>query len=506
MHSQRKAGALLGYANVAVKNIVNLLYTPMLLSFVGQADYGVFQTANNFIVSLQLLSFGFSGAYIRFYMIRRAEGEEAVRQLNGMYLILYSVISLMAVALGFTFAANCDRFLSGGFDAGQVSLASTIMLILAFNTGMTFLSAVFDAYIVAHERFVFQQSRQMFVSVATPLFAFIALLAGCGVVGVAVAQFAIGSVLLLLNARYAVAKLGMRFSCRRFDPFLFKSVAIFSGWLFINQLFDLFTMNVPSVLLAAISGAAPVAVFAVAATIRSVFYSLSTIVSGMFVPFVNSMVAEAKACGARFTELMIRVGRYQAIVLLWVLGGFVITGRWFVSIWAGSDFNESYWLVIAMVIPAVVPLIQNIGIEMQKAMNMHKARSLAYLVCSIIDLICVLAMAPHFGAWAVVAGYDLYLVLGPGLFMNWYYDKKMGIDVLSFWKNIMPLIFLFVLSTAFCVFGANYLPVTGFATFVIWGVVYTVMFLGIGYRFVFNDDEKRQIADLKKGVRGKDGE
>lgn len=173
MHSQRKAGALLGYANVAVKNIVNLLYTPMLLSFVGQADYGVFQTANNFIVSLQLLSFGFSGAYIRFYMIRRAEGEEAVRQLNGMYLILYSVISLMAVALGFTFAANCDRFLSGGFDAGQVSLASTIMLILAFNTGMTFLSAVFDAYIVAHERFVFQQSRQMFVSVATPLFAFI---------------------------------------------------------------------------------------------------------------------------------------------------------------------------------------------------------------------------------------------------------------------------------------------------------------------------------------------
>lgn len=41
MTSQRKAGAILGYLNIIVKNLVNLIYTPMLLSFVGQADYGV---------------------------------------------------------------------------------------------------------------------------------------------------------------------------------------------------------------------------------------------------------------------------------------------------------------------------------------------------------------------------------------------------------------------------------------------------------------------------------
>ena len=75
MSSQRKAGAVLGYANVVVKNVVNLLYTPMLLAFVGQGDYGVFQTANNFIVSLQLLTFGFSGAYVRFYMQRVVEND-----------------------------------------------------------------------------------------------------------------------------------------------------------------------------------------------------------------------------------------------------------------------------------------------------------------------------------------------------------------------------------------------------------------------------------------------
>ena len=63
MASQRKAGALLGYANILAKNLVNLVYTPMLLSYVGQADYGVFQSSNSFVFSLTLLSFGFSEAY-----------------------------------------------------------------------------------------------------------------------------------------------------------------------------------------------------------------------------------------------------------------------------------------------------------------------------------------------------------------------------------------------------------------------------------------------------------
>lgn len=52
MASQRKAGALLGYANILAKNLVNLVYTPMLLSYVGQADYGVFQSSNSFVFSL----------------------------------------------------------------------------------------------------------------------------------------------------------------------------------------------------------------------------------------------------------------------------------------------------------------------------------------------------------------------------------------------------------------------------------------------------------------------
>ena len=208
MVSQRKAGAILGYANIIVKNLVNLVYTPMLLAFVGQADYGVYQTANSFVFSLTLLTFGFSEAYIRFYTQKKAKGtEEDVRSLNGMYLALYAMISSIALVLGLLFAANVGLFFSGSFTFDQVGLAGELMAIMAVNVAAVLFSTVFDAYIMAHEQFKFQQSRQMFTTLATPGIAFVLLNFGMGAVGVARSNLDSARpqhALCCVEARYAI--------------------------------------------------------------------------------------------------------------------------------------------------------------------------------------------------------------------------------------------------------------------------------------------------------------
>lgn len=505
MASQRKAGAILGYANIAVKNIVNLLYTPMLLAFVGQGDYGVFQTANNFIVSLQLLTFGFSGAYVRFYMQRATAGDEAgIRKLNGMYLILYLSICVIAVVLGLAFAFSCGSLFAGSFTVSEVALAGAVMTVLTFNVAATLLSTVFDAYIVAHERFAFQQTRQIFMTLATPGLALCLLAVGTGVVGVAVAQLVVNLILLALNARYATGKLGMRFAIKGLDGTTFKSVAVFSAWLFLNQVFDLVTMNVPSVILAAVSGAAAVAVFAIAATLRTVFYSLSTTISGLFIPLVNRIVAEIDD-NHELTNLMACVGRYQALMLWWVLGGFAVVGQWFVSVWAGPEYSDAYWYVLVMVVAVSVPLVQNTGIEIQKAKNKHKARSLVYLCSSVVDLVVTFALAHLVGAWAAVLGYVVYLVLGSWLFMNWYYHRRIGLDMVLFWKRVLPVIAACALPAFLCMVGTQVLPVSGLLGFLAWGAAYTCLCGVLQWRFVLDESEKGQFGRLlarfgKKGA------
>lgn len=498
MVSQRKAGALLGYANIVVKNLVNLVYTPMLLHFVGQAEYGVYQSTYAFVFSLTLLTFGFSEAYVRFYMQRRANGtEEDIRRLNGMYLLLYIVVSVVALLLGFLLAENAGLIFSRGFTTDEIALSRTLISIMTVNIACSLFSTVFDAFILAHERFKFQQSRQLFTTLAAPILSFILLELRMDVVAVACAQLTVTLVLLALNMRYAIGVLGMRFDIRHFDSGLFRAVAVFSAWIFTNQICELINQNLPNVILGALSGASAAAVFAISVQIRSVFYSLSTTMSNVFTPLINRIVAEHDD-NMVLTHLMTRVGRYQAILYLWVWGGFVLLGRFFIRQWAGSDFEDAYWLIIVMTTPLFIPLVQNTGIEIQRAKNRHRARSIAYLCMAALNVILTIVLAPSLGWWAPAIGYAAYVVLGCGLFMNWYYQHGIGLDMKYFWRHIIPVPILAVIACALCLCGTLAVPVSNWGWFIAWGIAYTALYGLAAYGFALNKNERRTLTDKLK--------
>lgn len=502
--SQRKAGALLGYANIIVKNLVNLVYTPMLLAFVGQADYGVYQTANSFVFSLTLLTFGFSEAYVRFYTQKKARGtEEDIRSLNGMYLMLYVVVCSVALGLGLAFAANVGTFFSGSFTPGQVGLAGKLTAIMACNVSLTLLSTVFDAYIVAHEQFRYQQTRQMFTSLATPVIAFVLLNLGLGAVGVSLAQLSVTVVLLALNVRFAYCRLGMRFSFRGFDAALLRAIAAFSAWIFVNQVCDLVNQSVPNMVLGALTSATVVAVFAVSVQIRNVFISLSTVMSNVFIPKINQIVATSDD-NSELVRLMTRVGRYQMFLFCWVYCGFVLLGRFFVSKWAGEGFLDAYYLICAMTLPLGIPLCQNTGIEIQRAKNRHKARSVVYLCMALLNVAFTWVASPYLGYWAPAIAYIASISLGNGLFMNWYYHARIGLDMGYFWRRNLPVVLVSVGVLAVCMGLSGFAPVTSWGLFVFWGAVYTALFALAMWHLVLDGDERSYIASkvrfLKRGA------
>lgn len=501
MPSQRRAGVVLGYVNIAAKSLVNLAYTPMLLSFVGQADYGVCQTSYSFVFSLTLLSFGFSQAYVRFYTQGKARGTEAdVRRLNGVYLVLYLAVSAAALALGLAFAANAGAVFSGGFTPEQVGLARTVMSVLAANVAVTLFGSVFDSYVLAHEEFRFQQTRQLAATFAAPFCAYALLRLGAGVAGVAAAQLAVSLALLALNATYCIGKLGMRFDLSRLDMGLFRSIAAFSAWIFANQVCDLVNQNVPNVLLGALSGVSVAAVFAVSVQVRSVFVSLSTAISSVFVPLINRIVAESDDNDA-LTRLMARVGRYQMVLFCWVYGGFALLGRFFVRAWAGEGFSEAYLLVLFMALPLVVPLTQNTGIEIQRARNRHRARSVAMLLGAAGNVALTAAFAPALGCGAPAMGYFLSIALCNGVFMNWYYQRRLGLDMGYFWRRCLPVLAAGALATAACLAGTSLLPVEGWASFAAWGLAYTALFSVAVWAIALDDGERARVVARVRGLR-----
>lgn len=494
--SQRKSGALLGYVNIIVKNLVYLVYTPMLLHFVGQADYGVYQTANSFVFSLTLLTFGFSQAYVRFYMqFKTKKDERGIAALNGTYLMLYAAVSILALVLGLIFASCANIFFSKGFTSNEIQLARILLSIMAVNIAVTLFSTVFDAYIISHEKFVFQQSRQLFTTLVTPLVSFALLELGTGTIGVACAQLSVTVILFVLNMQFAIKKLGMYFHIRGCNKTLLLSIAAFSAWIFTNQICDLVNQNVPNVLLGMLSGAEAVAVFAVAVQIRTVFSSLSVTMSSIFTPLINQMVAERND-NRELTALMTKIGRYQAILFLWVWGGFILVGRFFVTKWAGPEFDSVYWMIIVMTTAIFIPLVQNTGIEIQRAKNMHKARSIAYLCMAVVNLAITILLAPYINVWAPTLGYVVYSIVGCGVFMNWYYQKHIKLNMFYFWRKVSKCIISALSPIAVCVIASHWLPVVSWPGFVIWGIAYSLLYGITAYYLMLNRSEKRVITKL----------
>jgi O-antigen/teichoic acid export membrane protein len=500
--SQRKSGAVLGYINIGLKNFVNLLYTPLLLHYLGQGDYGVFQMTNSVVFSLTILSMGFYGAYVRFYSRLRAKADDnGIRRLNGIYFTLYSVVAALAVIIGGILTVNTQRIFSGGLTASEVALCKDLMVIMVINVAVTFLSSPFDAYIVSHERFVFQQSRQIFLNVCTPFLALGLLFVGMGAIGVAIAQLTVSVVLLILNMRYAYFTLHMRFLFRQFDFGLLRAVGVFSFWIFLNQITDLVNNQVPNFLLGALAGASTVAVFAIASQIRNLFFSMSTILSNLFVPLINRIVAGGGS-ERQLTELMTRVGRYQMIIFWYIFGGYIVLGRYFIRLWAGSQNASAFWLSIVMIAPVMVPLVQNTGIEIQRAQNQHKTRSVVYVITALLNIVFSLVLIPRWGYWAPTVGYLLSMVIGPGLFMNWFYQVRIGLDMFYFWRKQMPIILMSMALTALLCVAVFFFPITGLVAFAAWGLAYSVLFAGLAWKLVMNGEERGTV--LRRIGKGAD--
>ena len=70
---QRKFGAILSYVSIIVNTIIQLLYTPFLISKLGQSEYGLFSLINSVIGYLTVLDLGFGNAIILYTAKYRAK-------------------------------------------------------------------------------------------------------------------------------------------------------------------------------------------------------------------------------------------------------------------------------------------------------------------------------------------------------------------------------------------------------------------------------------------------
>ena len=99
--NQLKGGSLLSYVQMALNVLIGILYTPVMIRMLGKSEYGLYNTVSSVISMLALLSLGFNSGYIRYFAKYKKEGnEDGIRKLNGLFLIIFTIIGIVSLACG----------------------------------------------------------------------------------------------------------------------------------------------------------------------------------------------------------------------------------------------------------------------------------------------------------------------------------------------------------------------------------------------------------------------
>ena len=203
--------------------------------------------------------------------------------------------------------------------------------------------------------------------------------------------------------------------------------------------------------LGSICGTVITSVYAVAGQLNNMYMNFSTAISGVMLPKVTKM-EDNKATDKEFTDIFIKTGRIQYLLLALIISGFVLFGKAFINIWVGSNYIDAYLIACILMIPITVPLIQNIGLSILQAKNLYKYRTIIFFGIAILNICISIPMAKMYQGIGAAVGTAFSLVLGQGLILNIYYHKKVGLDMIEFWKNILfmtvPVVITFLIGIA----------------------------------------------------------
>mgnify|MGYP000554690430 FL=1 len=491
MKNQLKLGAILSYVNILAGLVVGLGYTPVMIRLLGQSEFGLYSLIGSLVAYLSVLDMGLGNTIVRYVSKNRAVGDKkSESELNGLFLTVYSVIGLITLIVGSILYFNIENMFGSTLSLDQIERAKIMMILLIFNIAISFPLSVFASLMQAYERFVFLRVFNIISVLLKPVIALPFLFMGYGAVTLVVTATIVNIACLLTNVYYCFKYLDIHFSKGHFEKAFLYEISGYAFFIFLNAIMDKIYWGTGQFILGMVSGTIQVAIYAIAMQFMNMYMQFSNAISGVLLPKVTMMVANG-ATKIELTNLMIKIGRLQYIIIGYILVMFFLIGKEFIYLWAGENYLSAYPMILILMIGLLIALVQNAGIAILQAMNLNCYRMTAYTIVAVINIFTSVILAKMYGGLGCAISTAVALLISTGLIMNRYYHKRIGIDIPLFWKNIihmMPSAFILIVLVE--AFQINVSLEYSWLYFAIKVVIYTLIYMLLMYFIGMNGYEK----------------
>ena len=152
-------------------------------------------------------------------------------------------------------------------------------------------------------------------------------------------------------------------------------------------------------------------------------------------------------------------------------------------------------------VPGIVPLSQNLGISILQAMNLHRYRSVAYLVLALLNVVVSIPLAMRWAGVGAAIGTTLACFAGQYAIMNWFYYKKVGLDIPGYWKTVAAVALKMVPMAIPAVVINWLLPGGGWLLLILRCALFTVVYVPYAWLVILDDYEKNLARGVLRRLR-----
>lgn len=490
--NQRRAGAILSYVSLAVNAIGSFLYVPILIGVLGASQYGVYQLIGSIIAYLSVMDMGLSTTLNRFYVRTSVIGDKKDEEnLLAHAAIIYGVLTVLAVIVGFVFLFLLGPLFGESFTAEELDLARQMMALVIINCVIVLPGNWFLAIINANERFVFARSLAIVKYVLQILSVIAVLQMWQNAIAVLIVQVFFNALAIIAYIFYVKGKLKIHSKFHYWDWHLVGSMFAFSFLILLNMIFDEIFWKTGQVILGAITGAVAAGIYGVVCQVVTAGYiSMSSGVTSVFLPRLTAISARTEDM-SEINEIFIKVGRIQAILVWAVCAGFIVLGREFVYLWAGIEYWDVYPATVILMLAQVVSLTQGLSNSVLQAKNKMGFKSVLYIFMAIADVIISIPMCANYGVIGCAATAGIIIFIGTFPVLNTFYHRKIGINIPAFFKSLRSLVIPVVAAAlATWTFATYVTPAYSWCNLIFQVFFFIVVFFALLWAIGFNDYEK----------------
>lgn len=499
---QRHIGFIVSWLQIIVSSLTGILFTPFLISSLGQTEYGLYQLMYSAIGYIATLDLGLGGTITRYVIKYDAVGDVNKRNsVIGMCMKIYALLAGIALCAVLWVSANLDKFFINTINADNIAHARLLFIVMGISASLSLFDHAFVGILTAYEKYIATKGLRVVKDISRIVLLVVLLNMGANALALVCVDLAAMVLLLVVDMTSCIRSTPITSFKGKFDRILFREIAVFSAFVFLQVIISQVNSSLDRILLGRFSTLYLVGMYGVAMQIYNISSSIGGVFGGLTLPMVTRCVCSGKS-DSEITEQCIRYSRVQCYILLLLLSGFFLFGQHFIRIWLKDTYPaKQLWIVILLLLtPNILEWIETPIFNVMKAKNKQAVRSVLLFSVLVANLFLTVWLVKKIPVYGAAIGTSISCIIGNNILSNIFYHKKIGINMWQFFKGILhgiaPALFLSVMVGL----GINLLPISGILGFILKGTLYVAVYATLMY---FLGAQKEEQQFFLRWVRGK---